>query len=40
MKRACLAALLLAALPAAAEVESYTIDPRHTFPAYEVNHLT
>jgi polyisoprenoid-binding protein YceI len=40
MKRAFLAALLLASLPAASEVESYTIDPRHTFPAYEVNHLT
>ena len=41
MNRACIAAaLLLAALPVAAEVENYTIDPRHTFPAYEVNHLT
>jgi polyisoprenoid-binding protein YceI len=40
MKRAFLAALLLASLPAASEVENYTIDPRHTFPAYEVNHLT
>src|SRR6185369_13625944 len=40
MKREFLAALLLACLPAAAEVENYTIDPRHTFPAYEVNHLT
>jgi polyisoprenoid-binding protein YceI len=27
------------ALPAAAAPESYTIDPRHTFPAFEVNHF-
>jgi len=27
-----------AALPVAAEVERYTVDPRHTFPAYEVLH--
>lgn len=29
----------LATLPAAAELESYTVDPRHTFPTYEVMHL-
>ena len=29
----------LAALPALADVETYNIDPRHTFPAYEINHL-
>lgn len=29
----------LAALPAAAELETYTVDPRHTFPTYEVMHL-
>lgn len=29
----------LAVFPAAAEMESYTVDPRHTFPTYEVNHL-
>jgi polyisoprenoid-binding protein YceI len=40
MKRALLAAAMSMALPALAEVESYTIDPRHTFPMYEVNHLT
>ena len=40
MKRMLLAAGLLTALPALAEVENYTIDPRHTFPMYEVNHLT
>ena len=28
------------ALPAFADVESYTIDPNHTFPTYEINHLT
>lgn len=39
MKRACLAVMLLAALPAVAEVESYTIDPNHTFPWYEVGHM-
>jgi polyisoprenoid-binding protein YceI len=29
----------LAALPCAAELETYTIDPRHTIPTYEVSHL-
>ena len=32
--------LACAALPALAEVETYTIDSRHTFPTYEINHLT
>ncbi len=31
--------LALAALPAAAQTETYTIDPRHTFPQYEINHF-
>ncbi len=35
---ACLATLG-AALPAAAELETYTVDPRHTFPTYEVSHF-
>lgn len=40
MNRSHIAALLAAvALPAAAQVETYTIDPRHTFPSFEVNHL-
>ena len=30
---------LFAAAPALAAVETYTIDPRHTFPAFEVPHL-
>jgi polyisoprenoid-binding protein YceI len=33
------AATLITALPAFAEVETYTIDPRHTFAYYEVGHL-
>ncbi|MGH6623667.1 MAG: YceI family protein [Burkholderiaceae bacterium] len=32
-------AVLLAAGPAAAQEQSFTIDPRHTFPAYEIEHL-
>ena len=32
-------ALLAAALPARAEPESYTLDPNHTFPAFEIGHL-
>jgi polyisoprenoid-binding protein YceI len=34
-------ALLAAAfaLPAAAEQETYTVDPAHTYPSFEVNHL-
>ena len=40
MKRITLAATLAAAaLPALAEVETYNIDPQHTFPAYEVGHF-
>ena len=39
MKRFALAAFLLAALPALAEVETYNIDPKHTFPAYEIGHF-
>ena len=30
---------LLAASPALAAPETYTIDSRHTFPSFEVNHL-
>ena len=33
------ACLALAALPAAAEPETFTVDPSHTFPAYEVGHF-
>jgi polyisoprenoid-binding protein YceI len=29
----------LAIVPAAAEMESYTVDPRHTRPTYEVSHF-
>jgi polyisoprenoid-binding protein YceI len=40
MKRLTLALLALAAaLPAAAEVETFNIDPGHTFPAYEIGHM-
>jgi polyisoprenoid-binding protein YceI len=41
MKRYAPAAALAAliALPALAESESYTLDPNHTFPVYEVGHL-
>jgi polyisoprenoid-binding protein YceI len=38
MKRIALAALL-ASLPAAAALETYTVDPNHTLPTYEVGHL-
>jgi polyisoprenoid-binding protein YceI len=34
-----LLAALAIALPAAAELETYTIDPRHTLPTYEVSHF-
>ncbi|MEO5693384.1 MAG: YceI family protein [Usitatibacter sp.] len=30
---------VLVALPAMAELENFTIDPNHTFPAYEVSHF-
>jgi polyisoprenoid-binding protein YceI len=33
------AAAILAALPAAAAVESFTLDPNHTFPSYEIGHF-
>jgi polyisoprenoid-binding protein YceI len=42
MKRLCLAitcAALLGALPAAAELETYSVDPAHTRPTYEVSHF-
>jgi polyisoprenoid-binding protein YceI len=40
MKSFPLAAILAAAaLPALADVETYNIDPKHTFPAYEVGHM-
>lgn len=32
-------AAVLAILPATAEVETYTVDPHHTFPTYEVGHM-
>ena len=40
MKGFALAATLAAAaLPALGDVETYNIDPKHTFPQYEVGHL-
>ena len=39
MKSLTLAAATLAALPVLAEVETYNIDPQHTFPAYEIGHF-
>jgi len=38
MKRLALLAALAAALPATAS-ETYSLDARHTFPSFEVNHL-
>jgi len=38
MKKLILIAATAAALPALAEVERYGVDPRHTFPSYEVLH--
>ena len=39
MNRLALTALSIAfALPAAAEPESFTIDPNHTFPSWEISH--
>jgi polyisoprenoid-binding protein YceI len=32
-------AALLIALPCAAELERYTLDPNHTFPSYEIGHF-
>ena len=40
MKSLVLAMLAAIALPAAAEVERYTIDPNHTFPSFEIGHFT
>jgi polyisoprenoid-binding protein YceI len=40
MKSALIAAAALAmVLPARAEPESYTLDPNHTFPAFEIGHF-
>ncbi|HUQ26472.1 MAG TPA: YceI family protein [Burkholderiales bacterium] len=39
MKKAIAAAVLAAPLAAAAQVESYVIDPYHTVPYFEVDHL-
>ena len=38
MKYLC-ALVAAACLPAIAEVESFTVDPRHTFPSYEIGHF-
>lgn len=32
-------ALALACVPVLAEVETFTVDPRHTFPSYEIGHF-
>src|SRR5258708_8892026 len=32
-------AALLTALPAASETETFTVDPNHTFPFYEIGHF-
>ena len=32
-------AAMLTALPACAELESFTVDPDHTFPSYEIGHF-
>ena len=32
-------AALVLALPAFAETETYTVDPNHTFPAFEIGHM-
>ena len=39
MKTILALAAALAALPALADVETYNVDPRHTFPAYEIGHF-
>jgi polyisoprenoid-binding protein YceI len=39
MKSTLLAVMLAASLPAFAAMEAYTIDPRHTFPSFEVGHF-
>ena len=38
-KLALLSLIAMFAAPALAAPENYTIDPRHTFPSFEVNHL-
>jgi polyisoprenoid-binding protein YceI len=37
--RTAVTAMLAMALPASAETETYTVDPNHTFPAFEIGHL-
>jgi polyisoprenoid-binding protein YceI len=39
MKHLALAAVLAAALPASAQQETYSIDPAHTVPLFEVKHF-
>ncbi|MEO5676523.1 MAG: YceI family protein [Usitatibacter sp.] len=42
MKRMLLPATIVAlftALPASAELETFTVDPNHTFPAFEIGHF-
>jgi polyisoprenoid-binding protein YceI len=39
MKAILAIATAVAALPALADVETFNIDPQHTFPAYEIGHL-
>ena len=39
MKSLILATATLAVLPALADVETYNIDPQHTFPSYEIGHF-
>jgi len=39
IKAAAILAASVAVLPAAAALETYTVDPRHTLPTYEVLHL-
>ena len=39
IRPALIVAAAFAALPALAEVETFNIDPRHTFPAYEIGHF-
>ena len=39
MKRLLFGAALLASLPVAAGLETFSVDPRHTFPTYEIGHL-
>jgi len=39
MKRNAVAFLIAAALPFAAQAESYTIDPAHTYPNFSISHL-